>query len=318
MSSTKTSGEPTSASGRSILVLGAGELGKAVLRPLSRRASQAGAQVSVLLRPSAIKTSAPSKRAQLDELRTLGVALVPGDIASASADTLAEIFTRYDDVVSCIGYAAGPGTQLKLARAALQAGVQHYFPWQFGIDYDVLGRGSAQDLFDEQLDVRDMLRGQSRVEWVIISPGMFTSFLFDPDFGVVDLEHDAVHALGGWNNAVTVTTPEDIGEFTAETLFAEPRIRNRVLHLAGDTLTYQQLAELLDRVLGRRMQRKVWDLATLRRDLADDPADGLKKYRVVFAAGLGVAWDPTLAVNHTEGRAFTGAEEWARENLTTP
>jgi len=67
-----------------------------------------------------------------------------------------------------------------LARAVLDAGVRRYVPWQFGVDYDVIGRGSAQDLFDEQLDVRDALRSQSGTEWVIISTGMFTSFLFEP------------------------------------------------------------------------------------------------------------------------------------------
>jgi hypothetical protein len=42
----------------------------------------------------------------------------------------------------------------------LSAGVKRYLPWQFGVDYDVIGRGSAQTLFDEQFDVRDLLRGQ--------------------------------------------------------------------------------------------------------------------------------------------------------------
>jgi hypothetical protein len=43
----------------------------------------------------------------------------------------------------------------------LQAGVERYVPWQFGVDYDVVGRGSGQEVFDEQSDVRDMLRGLS-------------------------------------------------------------------------------------------------------------------------------------------------------------
>jgi len=68
--------------------------------------------------------------------------------------------------------------------------VKRYFPWQFGVDYDVIGRGSAQDLFDEQLDVRDLLRGQSGTEWVVVSTGMFMSFLFEPWFGVVEVGKD--------------------------------------------------------------------------------------------------------------------------------
>ena len=88
-------------------------------------------------------------------------------------------------------------------------------PWQFGVDYDVLGKGSAQDLFNEQLEVRELLRAQRATEWIIISTGMFTSFLFEPAFGVVDLANNTVNALGSWDTQVTVTTPEDIGMLTA-------------------------------------------------------------------------------------------------------
>ncbi|MGF6660693.1 hypothetical protein QF000_002338 [Paraburkholderia atlantica] len=69
-----------------------------------------------------------------------------------------------------------PGVQLKITQAALDAKVKRYFPWRFGVDYDIIGRGSAQVLFDEQLDVRDLLRAQTGTEWVIVSTGMFTSF----------------------------------------------------------------------------------------------------------------------------------------------
>ncbi len=131
----------------SILVLGAGELGMAVLRPLAPPAAAEGVAVSVLLRPEAIAAADGGKRADIEELRRLGCDLVPGDIAAASIEELADTFRRFDTVLSCIGFAAGRGTQLKLARAALHAKVRRYFPWQFGVDYDVLGRGSAQDLF---------------------------------------------------------------------------------------------------------------------------------------------------------------------------
>jgi len=54
------------------------------------------------------------------------------------------------------------------------------------------------------------------MEWVIVSMGMFTSFPFEPSFGVVDLAQNTVRALRNWDTAVTVTTPEDIGVLTAE------------------------------------------------------------------------------------------------------
>ena len=131
-------------------------------------------------------------------------------------------------------------------------------PWQFGVDYDVIGKGSAQDLFNEQLEVRELLRAQRATEWIIISTGMFTSFLFEPAFGVVDLAKNTVHALGSWDNQVTVTTPEDIGMLTAKIVFAKPRLANQVVFVAGDTLTYAQLADAVDATLNRTVSRIEW------------------------------------------------------------
>jgi hypothetical protein len=86
---------------------------------------------------------------------------------------LAEIFGPFDTIIVCGGFGFPAGTQLKVARAALRAGVTRLFPWQWGIDYDVVGTGSAQDLFDEQLEVRKLLRNQTEVDWVIVSTGLF-------------------------------------------------------------------------------------------------------------------------------------------------
>ena len=91
---------------------------------------------------------------------------------------------------------------------------------------------------------------------------MFTSFLFEPSFGVIDLAQDTVHALGSWDTAVTVTTPEDIGARTTETLFAEPRIVNSVVYTAGEAITYARLADVVDSVLGWKV-RRVERMATL-------------------------------------------------------
>ncbi len=301
---------------RSILVLGTGELGMAVLRHLAKRVGLvSGTVLSVLLRPATITSQDAGKQRDLAAIRSLGVQIVPGDLATATPAALAALFQRFHTVVGCTGFVAGSGTQRKLARAVLDAGVPRYVPWQFGVDYDAIGRGSAQDLFDEQLDVRDLLRAQDRTAWIIISTGMFTSFLFDPGFGVVDLEQNTVHALGSWDNAVTVTTAEDIGALTAAILFAKPAILNQVVYTAGDTLTYGQLADAVEAVRGRQVRRVEWSVPALQAELARDPANAIKKYRVVFAQGRGVAWSLQRTFNARHGIETVGVEQWARENL---
>lgn len=301
----------------SILVIGAGELGMEILRSLAKKApSYSGTKITVLLRSATIDSQDPQKKKTTAELRAFGISLLAGDIVKASTAELSELFEPFHTIVGCTGFSAGPFIQVKLAHAVLDARVARYFPWQFGVDYDIIGRGSAQDLFDEQLDVRDLLRGQSKTEWVIVSTGMFTSFLFEPSFGVVDLEADTVHALGSLDNRVTLTTPEDIGMLTADILFAdEPRISNEVVYVAGDTVSYGQLADVVESVLGRKMKKTEWTVETLEEEQKSDPNNPIRKYRVVFARGKGVAWDIAKTYNAKRNMKVVTLKEWASKNL---
>ena len=172
----------------SILVLGAGELGLPVINHLWEIASSQPFTVSIsaLLRQSTITDPPASKQKDISQLKRLGIQLLGGDLVGGSVSDLASIFQSFHTVISCTGFVGGRGTQIKIAKAVLQAGVPLYVPWQFGVDYDKIGRGSLQELFDEQLDVRDLLRGQTATQWIIVQTGMFTTFLFEPWFGVVE------------------------------------------------------------------------------------------------------------------------------------
>jgi len=94
------------------------------------------------------------------------------------------------------------------------------------------------------------------------------------------------YTLGSWDTAVTVTTSRDIGILTAEIIFAEPRIINRVIYTAGDTVTYAQLADIVESILSRKVQRVEWSV--VEGGTGKRPRR-IKKYRVVFA-GKGVSW----------------------------
>jgi hypothetical protein len=305
--------------GSNILVLGAGELGMAMLTSLARQAPST-TKISVLLRQSTISSPSPTKAAEHTILKNLNISLVPGDIATSSIPNLASLFKPYDLIISCLGAASGPGSQVKIAKAVLEAGVKRYFPWQFGVDYDVIGRGSAQTLFDEQLEVRDLLRGQKGTEWVIVSTGMFTSFLFESFFGVVDLLHSngtgIVRALGSWENKVTLTTPEDIGKLTAAiVLEMNPLVKNQIVYTSGQTISYGDVADLVDEVLGKKVQRAVWTIEALKEELRRDPENFVGKYRIVFAEGKGCYWDEEVTFNAKKGIEVEDVRGWMARNL---
>jgi len=296
---------------RDMLVLGAGQLGMAVLRALAPRVRAAGQPLAALVSPQMVQSPTAQDKANLEELRALGVEVIGFDLG-ADEDALAALFSRYRTVLNCTGFVAGPGTQLRITRAVMKAGVKRYFPWQFGVDYDIVGRGSGQPVFDEQYEVRQLLRAQAAVEWVIVSTGMFTSFLFEPSFDVVNLDRGTIHGLGSWETKVTVTTPEDVGKLTTEILMTEPRIANEVVFVAGDTISYGQLAAVVERVTGRTFQKEEWTLDKLRADLAVAPEDVMTRYRAAFALGDGMWWDKADTFNARKGLKVIDVEGYLR------
>jgi len=67
--------------------------------------------------------------------------------------------------------------------------------------------------------------------------------------------------------------------------------------------------------LGRKVRRVEWSLPELKDELAKDPADAMKKYRVVFAEGKGVSWDIGETFNAQRGIGVLSVEQRAKENL---
>ncbi|MDI1487057.1 MAG: hypothetical protein OHK93_006320 [Ramalina farinacea] len=325
----------------SILVLGAGELGLPVLTALARHpvhtASPSSTPITVLLRPSAITASASSeKKALTAHLRTdLRISLLPGDVAASTTSELAALFQPFDIVISCSGMTYPPGTQLKLAKAVFEANTARerkeagrgiwYFPWQFGIDYDAIGRGSAQDLFNEQLDVRDLLRAQKEVRWTIVSTGMFMSFLFEEAFGVVSKDWSKVTALGSKENEITVTSVEDIGRMVAEMVMTDELEGEResgIVYTVGATGSLRGLAYGLMKVTGKEVLVEEVPLEVLKEELKEaeeggnEAEVGLRKYRVVFAEGKGVSWPAESCWGRQRGMEMKGVRPWAEEHYS--
>ena len=302
----------------SILVLGTGELGTEVLRSLASHHRRNSRPITVLLRPCLPDVEATSRRKQqLAHFKTLGISTLEANIAEDSQSVLETNFGQYHTIIGCSGSTYPPGTQLKIARAVLASSVRRYLPWQFGVDYDVIGRGSSQDLFSEQLDVRDLLRGQSKTDWVIISTGMFMSFLFEPTFGVVECDWTAVTALGAWDTKVTVTSVQDIGRVVAEVVWLAPAVKG-FIYTAGATVSYKDVADAVAKAQQKRgvtIRREIVTVDRLRSELESDPNNGLKKYRVVFAEGKGVAWDEAETFTSRSGMEMCSVQDWLSKQL---
>ena len=303
-----------SASKKSILVLGAGELGNEVIDALCNHPQHNDRNITVLLRPDPVgnpDSATLARRDLVSSLQSRGVSVVRADIANENETDLSAIFSKYSTIVGCTGMTYPSGTQRKLAKAVLAADVDRYFPWQYGMDYDAIGRGSSQDLFSEQLDVRDLLRTQEKTKWVIVSTGLFMSFLFMPAFGVVSEDRGSVTALGAWENEITVTTPRDIGKAVAELVLVDEEVGG-VVHIAGETASYEKIAEYVEKEKGSEIRRDLATVDQLDKELKSDPDNGMKKYRAVFAEGRGVAWPMEKTYNTRKEMRFCDIREYLR------
>ncbi len=301
---------------KDILVLGAGELGLAVLESLTSHPKRNEASsITVLLRRG---RSAEAHSAWLESNQ---IKILEGDVVSASAAELTDLFAagQYSTIIGCTGMTYPAGTQLKLAHAALGAKTLRYFPWQFGVDYDAIGEGSGQDLFDEQIQVRILLRAQQRTKWCIVSTGMFMSFLFESIFGVVTSESQGrwkIRGLGGWANRVTVTDVKDIAKVVTELVWRENQ-QDGIVYTAGETVSYDQLATKVAKVIGEdKVEREEWTSKTLEQELKQNPTDGMRKYRTVFGNGRGVNWDVESTINYQWGMKMLQVEAWIEKNLS--
>ncbi len=293
-----------------ILVLGAGQLGVAVLDSLIPAITQLNGNICVIVSPASWDKQGKLRSDTHQKLADAGAAFVSVDVAASTIASLKTHFANFDTVINCMGFVAGAGTQIKITRAVLEAGVSRYFPWQFGVNYDVVGKGSGQPVWDEQYDVRTLLREQNATEWVIISTGIFTSFLFEPAFGVVNLSENKINALGGWETQVTVTSPADIGRLTTEVYLHQPRIVNEVVFVAGETTSYEKLVQTVERVTKQTFTKSVFTLPALLDALRLNPDDQMLRYRTAFARGDGMWWPMSDTYNAKNNIQTQNIESW--------
>jgi uncharacterized protein YbjT (DUF2867 family) len=294
-----------------ILLIGAGELGTAFLPHLS---ALPHTHITIGVR-------APDK---YNHLSSPNVSFIPLDITGPS-NALSQTFANYDIVISATGFGQSNATLLKLVKEILDAGLLRkasgypklwFFPWQWGVDYDVTGDGQGlMPLFGEQAAVRNLLRTEARqssIKWTIVSTGIFMSFLFEQFWGIVDRKGGiTVRALRSWEHRITVTDVTDIGRILARVIAGDIEAENTVVYAAGDTVTYQELADIVERVAGMEVMREEWTIPHLEAELAKDPDDLIKKYRLVFARD-GVFWDKEGTVNYKLGIPVIDVERHAR------
>ncbi|KAK5941036.1 hypothetical protein PMZ80_006313 [Knufia obscura] len=307
---------------RQILILGAGELGSAISTALLSHPAYdpSTTPLTLAIRPQTLSEldsePASDRIKSLQAFSTKGVHFTSGDLVADSEQTLADLFRQYACVIHAGAMTLPEGTQLKVTRAALAAGIDEYVPWQWGTNYDAIGKTGGLGLFVEQCEVRELLRSQSKTKWFIVSCGVFMSFLFEDFWGVVGRDEQTkisgVTALGGWNHKITATTVEDIARCNAELVLVDTHERDKAVYISGDTMRYDEFADLVARVVGHDLKREVWTTEWLKEQAEKEPENKLWKYRVVFSEDRGLAWEKKGTYNDVKEIEMEGIEAYMR------
>jgi len=118
-----------------------------------------------------------------------------------------------------------------------------------------------------------------------------------------------------------LTAVDDIGKVIADLVVNPLEKRNdkggSVVYTCGQTVTYAELADVVEKVVGPGVQvaREEWSLESLTTELEKDPENALKKYRVWFAKSEGVRWSQEKTINAQRGIDTIGVEQWLRTAL---
>ncbi|RMZ74474.1 hypothetical protein GMOD_00003519 [Pyrenophora seminiperda CCB06] len=305
-----------------ILLIGFGELGSALFSHLLTLPST---QITLGTPNSSKYASLLSSHPNVSHLTV--------DLTSPST-FLAKTLAAYDILISATGYSSTSDSVTRLAQEVLEAGKIRqaqekgklwFFPWQWGVDYDITGDvEGVMPLFGYQKAVRDLLREkaeESGVCWTIVSVGIFMSLLFEDYWGIVERSREdnrniVVRCLGNWEHKVTATDVDDMGRVLARILAGQVEAKNRVLYVAGDTMSYGELADVVGRVSGKEIDKEEWSIPHLDAELRADPENKIKRYQLVFAKN-GVWWDKEKTVNYQLGMSMVDVETYARKLFRT-
>ena len=297
-----------------VLVTGYGNVGTPILRALTASEFSDRIAAFVLIRPASL--SDPSKQKAIDEVRALqGVTIVEGDLA-AGVPALTALLKKaaIHTVVAVVGGLQVP-QQLPLVEAAKAAGVRHFIPSEFGVDSDATPiDGPWGPFLKDKRAVAQAIKAAG-LDYSLLFVGLFSEFLVGYTIAGVDLERGVVTAPGSWEARLNTTPLEEIGWLVAAAV-VDPQARNAVLY-SGETVTYKQLADLVDAARGKPVERRIRTVEDAQKAVDADTHDFAARLAGVVADGRGASWSASnnyAAKHHPEHKPLTLAD-WITANV---
>jgi len=187
----------------------------------------------------------------------------------------------------------------RFARAAREAGVQHYVYSSVGSAHKATGIPH----FDNKARVEATVRELAFPSHVIIRPVFFMENLVSPWF----LHGDRIISALNPSTPLQMIAVEDVGRVAARAFTDAANMKGREVDIAGDTATMTRVAEVFTRASGRPIQYERIPMDKVRESSGD------------FAAMLEwferVGYDAEIAGLEREfGLRFIKLDEWASQH----
>jgi uncharacterized protein YbjT (DUF2867 family) len=260
---------------QTILLLGAtGMLGSQIAR---RLLDQPEARVRLLVRG---KDDA-RKKAALGALAARGAEIVDGDLSDAAS--LDRATRGVDVIVSAVQ--GGPEViidgQVALAQAGKRNGVRRMLPSDYALD--LFKATPGEHLMFNMRAQADEKIGATGIEHVHVLQGGFME-MFMPGSGTFDLGTGSVSFWGDGTRPIEVTSVDDTARMTARVAL-DRNVGSGKFAFAGDRISIQQAAEILEAQTGRNFKRiSLGSEANLRAAIAVAQADASDPFKPVMLA----------------------------------
>ena len=214
--------------------------------------------------------------------------VVEGDIEQGAQLSKALKAHSIHTVVSVVGFQQSH-LQYALIDAAKTAGVQHFIPSDFGMDYDVVRPGHV--LYELLCKPKQELHAaikQSGMAWTFIAAGYITdAWVSWPMLGT-DLATRTVTAPESFSTTITSTAVRDIGLLTAAAI-VDPQARNQQLY-TGQQCSYEQVAAALEAATGEKVTCKVATRQEMEAAVQQNAMDFAVRFGLSVLGNTGVVW----------------------------
>lgn len=271
---------------KNVMVLGAGgNLGPAVLQALDGLFT-----VSILSRTSSSSTF-PSKF----KIHTIA--------DSYPTEALLNIFKGQDAIVSCMSPWVTE-LQKRVIAAAVEAGVKHFIPAEFGNDTTNANGAAILPPLQIRADIVSYLKEQeqSGLSWTAIVTGSFFDWGLANGFLGFDVVQRKAMIYDDGNQPFSTSTVKLIGETVAKVLSKPELTRNRYVYVSSFTTTQNKIVAALEKVSGMP-----WDVTRVSsKDKIQEAREDLSSGKDPVAASRLLI----LAVQYTPGNGndFTGKD----------